>query len=229
MSTKSASQALSFERIRALRMRALGYGVACCACLAVGVGCGDGIGDPIRRAVAEPLAVDSGVDAGVSPRRSREEGRHARVPDGPHCARAATWPEELANSELELFDELNRVRDREGLDCGSREFHDLRPLRFEPELRCSARLHSLDMADRGFFGLSNPEGDDPEARIAAAGLAPITRGITFVARAGDAMSVFEDLLGDRDGCVNFAQADFTSIGIGRYDDLWTIDFATVPE
>ena len=43
------------------------------------------------------------------------------------------------------------------------------PLVMEARLRCAARVHSLDMANRGFFDHVNPDGEDPFVRMERAG------------------------------------------------------------
>jgi hypothetical protein len=43
------------------------------------------------------------------------------------------------------------------------------PLAFDPRLIQAARLHSLDMNNRAFFGHTNPDGLDPGARLTNAG------------------------------------------------------------
>jgi uncharacterized protein YkwD len=104
-------------------------------------------------------------------------------------------------------------------------------LRMEPELRCSARLHSLDMATRGFFSRVNPEGEGPAVRIERAGYdAGIAEETIAQSDQADGASPTVETLRELvlDGgvdCEILVDPRFDSIGIGYYEGLWTIDLA----
>lgn len=62
--------------------------------------------------------------------------------------------------ELEAFRLVNDERVANGLA----------PLSMDLDLRAVARAHSQDMTARGYFDHTNPDGDDPFDRMAAAGI-----------------------------------------------------------
>jgi uncharacterized protein YkwD len=149
------------------------------------------------------------------------------VPNTRYCAPAVPWSSALASSEIMLFDMINKPRGGAGSACGARTTCNLRPLQLAPELRCSARLHSEDMSAQHYFAKQDPDGTDPATRMARAGFTTNISGECIVQHATDATSALQQLMqgSDPQASANFNNPQFTAIGIGRYEDLWTIDFA----
>src|SRR5947208_68791 len=114
-----------------------------CAVAAL-VACGDGIGRPIRVA---PEGEGGAAGAGGSP----IAGDGGDVPPTPFCSFAASWPADLAALEMKLFDTINALRSGNGNGCAQYSFGNDPPLTLAPALRCSARLHAVDMSARSFF------------------------------------------------------------------------------
>lgn len=184
-------------------------------------------------AVAPAAAAGSGGAAAGAGGSARDAGRPIStpgddVPRSDDCQPVASWPDGLASSELAMLDAINRPRSNNG-SCRNGGACGARPLRMLPELRCSARKHSLDMAQQNYFKKTDPDGADPERRIAAAGLRAGVVGECIVQRASDANGALQQLLqgSDPDAAANFTDRRFDAIGIGRYDDLWTLDFASL--
>jgi uncharacterized protein YkwD len=169
-------------------------------------------------------------DAGwfLDPGRFADAGRFPSndVPNTRYCVPATRWTSALANAELTLFDMINRPRTGSGGVCG-RNACNLHALQLAPELRCSARLHSEDMATQHYFAKQDPDGTDPAMRMARAGFTTNTSGECIVQHASDAMSALQQLNSGSDPqwIANFTNPQFTYIGIGHDEDLWTIDFA----
>jgi uncharacterized protein YkwD len=94
-----------------------------------------------------------------------------------------------------------------------------------PELRCSARLHSLDMNDRDFFDTVNPDGIEPSQRMTQAGFSHSLAG-EIVATGDSASAIAQDIFfaGGAD-CEILTNPEFSAIGVGKVGDLWTLDFA----
>ena len=76
-------------------------------------------------------------------------------------------------AEQALLAEINALRARGGR-CGALNFLPAPALRFDPALRCAARLHTADMHTRMYLGVLDPEGLGPGARLAQVGYHPST-------------------------------------------------------
>jgi uncharacterized protein YkwD len=125
------------------------------------------------------FAVASACNEDATSRPLAHDGRAVgseRVPE-PSAAPTAP-PRELCDLPQEaglaalaeaLVNRVNQVR-AAGADCGSfGHMAKAAPLRASAALSCSARLHSEDMALRGYFSHRNPDGQEPQARARAAG------------------------------------------------------------
>jgi hypothetical protein len=121
------------------------------------------------------------------------------------------------------------------------------PLAFDTRLIHSARLHSQDMNDRGYFAHNTPEGTDPGQRLAAAGFAwngwgeSLAGGTAFPAPADALRALIIDNgvpdLGHRRHLLAmdtaFQNQNLVGIGIvhggsGPLVDYYTIDTASAP-
>jgi uncharacterized protein YkwD len=183
----------------------------------LGAGCTDGVGTPIRLPlpVGDAAAPEPGGDA------------HERF-DAQHCEETLEWPDGFEADERALLDAINQLR-REGFRCGAeRELDPMDALALSLSLRCSARLHSLDMVERDFTQRTNLEGEEPSERMRRAGYdVGDSNEIIVAGEAGehDAMSALEDMLSEWDECNDLGSRRMTHVGIGRYEDRWTLDFA----
>jgi hypothetical protein len=190
------------------------------AVVLAGAGCTDGVGTPIRL----PLPVSD-----AATRADGGDDREDERFDVEHCADTLEWPDAFEAGERALLDAVNALR-REGFRCGEeRELDDLEALELSPSLRCSARLHSRDMALRDFVGRTNLDGDEPGDRMRRAGYDAGDTNEIIVVREPDALSALEDMLGEWDECNELGSRRMVHVGIGRYEDLWTLDFARPDE
>jgi len=153
------------------------------------------------------------------------------VPDTAYCAPVAVWDETSRQIEEELFRFVNGLRTSRGYTCGSGEAMDVPPLMMQPELRCAARLHSLDMSENDYLEHVNKDGVGPEDRMRQAGYTMFGIAGESIAQESPTQAMQDynaltDLFaaGGSD-CQNLVEARFDVIGIGVYADRWTLDFA----
>ncbi|MCO6436623.1 MAG: CAP domain-containing protein [Phycisphaerae bacterium] len=138
----------------------------------------------------------------------------ADVPDIAYCDGVADWEPDFATFEEEVLSLVNERR-AAGADCGSAgTFEPAAPLTMNAALRCAARLHSLDMATRGFFDHTNPDGDGPAERIAPTGYQPRTWGENIAYGYATPEQVVAGWMGSDGHCANIMRSSFTEIGVG---------------
>jgi uncharacterized protein YkwD len=76
-------------------------------------------------------------------------GTSSDVPNIPECADYADWDEDDRALEEGVLALVNQYR-QEGRDCAVAK-NAVATLEMDPLLRCAARMHAQDMADRSFF------------------------------------------------------------------------------
>ncbi len=175
--------------------------------------------------VATPILLPSdggaeGRDAG--PGRDGAVPSGPEVPDGPYCAPVANWPDEWAEAEHDLLEAINDLRASRP-HCGSRDYDDLKPLQFAPELRCAARLHSR-ARDTDELDIQSPE-----ERVAGTGFRYEDDLEESIASGGNNHAqVLINLRESWDDCNSLFNPRFDAVGIGKYKELWTLDYAERP-
>lgn len=150
------------------------------------------------------------------------------VPDGvPYCDPAKNWQAGWRQLEEDVLVIVNQKR-AQGANCGSEgNFGPAPPLTMDPALRCAARLHSKDMADRNFFNHTNPDGESPWDRMGKAGYGQYTNaGENIAAGSPTAAGTMDQWMGSDGHCANIMNPDFEHIGVGyypggQYGHLWT--------
>ncbi|HKP63154.1 MAG TPA: CAP domain-containing protein [Polyangiales bacterium] len=143
------------------------------------------------------------------------------VPATPVCEAVSMWPAEWTAFEQEVLKLVNENRAK-GWNCDTEGMKPpAGPLSMEPTLRCSARLHSKDMADRMFFAHDNPDGENPGARMTAAGYVGRTWGENIAKGQSTPAQVVAGWM-DSDGhCSNIMNATFNLIGVGYFAGMST--------
>ena len=138
------------------------------------------------------------------------------VPATPACMAVSMWSAEWTAFEQEVLKLVNENRAK-GWNCDTEgQKPAAGPLTMEPTLRCSARLHSKDMADRMFFAHDNPDGKNPGARMTAAGYSGRTWGENIAKGQTTPAQVVAGWM-DSDGhCSNIMNASFNLIGVGYF-------------
>ncbi len=157
------------------------------------------------------------------------------VPAGNYCSAVADWDPEWVQFEEEVLLLVNENRAR-AADCGVEgQFGAAAPVAMDPILRCSARLHSLDMFERDFFEHTNLDGLDPFQRMAAAGFSGSFLGENIALGQRTPEEVMEAWMESDGHCSNVMKAEFTVIGIGYHpgagmrglgSNYWTQNFGT---
>jgi uncharacterized protein YkwD len=222
------------------------------ACFATSFGCGDGVGHPIVE--RDPEAPEPPASGGGGGSWDGGSGSGSRggfpvggrgfvwggssgnddVPPGEYCESVADSSDESRAGEQLFLELLNTAREY-GFSCttGAEGVPvPVPPVLMKPELRCAARLHSRDMAERGFFDHVNPNGVGPEDRIRSAGYENFrTAGESIIRGEAPAAGTVPfqalDALLSTGGseCQNLVDDRFDSVGIGNFGDFWTLDFA----
>jgi len=152
------------------------------------------------------------------------------VPANEACMAAAMWDPAWTAFEQEVLDLVNQNRAM-GWNCDAEgQFEAAPPLTMNPFLRCSARLHSKDMADRDFFAHDNPDGDGPSERMDAVGYMGGTWGENIAMGQRTPEQVVEGWMESDGHCANIMRPSFTEIGVGfvqgasQRDLYWTQNF-----
>jgi uncharacterized protein YkwD len=219
--------------------------------------CGDGVGQPIVVRDTSPGSGGSGESAGSGYGGSASgrfgtpspagngEGRGGTLQGGAGqggagqggatapeltCSGITDWPVTSKEAEDEFFEALNYAREI-GTTCASGSVGTASPpLAMSGALRCAARLHSRDMAERRFFDHVNPEGVGPEDRMRRAGAAFRVAGES-IARSENVefeqfpWRAFEELFATGGSeCQNLTDPRFDAVGIGLFEGYWTLDF-----
>ena len=149
------------------------------------------------------------------------------TPDNDYCYDVATWPVEWIEFEDAVLELIN-ARRAEGANCGSNgTFEPAAPLTDNAALRCAARNHSKDMAERGFFGHTNPDGDEPGERIDAAGYEPSAWGENIALGQRTPDQVVDGWMSSDGHCANIMRDHYTETGVGYYAGYyWTQAFGS---
>ena len=159
------------------------------------------------------------------------------VPDNEVCTPVAEWDDEHAALEAEFQDALNALR-ADGGTCGDLVFPPAPPVYMDPSLRCAARLHSQDMAERTYLGEVDPDSIGTAVRLAQVGYT----AVTFAENVGfgyptvaSALALWAD---SPVNCWKLRARELTDIGVGVHTGAyapkdedpitglyWTVTFA----
>jgi uncharacterized protein YkwD len=154
------------------------------------------------------------------------------VPASDYCDSVSEWNSDAEQMEQTLFDSVNVARQL-GYGCGpDTEMGDpVPPLEMKPELRCAARLHSRDMFEGHYLLSVDANGDGAEDRMRDAGYvfevaAEILAEERMVQQGMDRReALFEAIRAGGSDCGNLLYDGFDAVGIGVYENKWTLDFA----
>lgn len=149
--------------------------------------------------------------------------------DIPYCQGVVDWDPTWKAREEAIVELVNEYR-AQGADCGSKgSFGPAAPLAMQPNLRCAARAHSKDMAERNFFDHVNPDGESPFDRMMKAGYSFFTAGENIAAGNDTAEATMQQWMESDGHCANIMNPDFKEIGVGyhpggQWGHLWTQTF-----
>ncbi|MER7819482.1 CAP domain-containing protein, partial [Streptomyces sp. NPDC096153] len=104
------------------------------------------------------------------------------------------------------------------------------PVRSNDKLETAARRHSEDMAARGYFDHTSPDGSDPGDRITAAGYRWSTYGENIARGQQSPSSVMDSWMNSPGHRANILNCSFKELGVGIHDasggPWWTQAFGT---
>ncbi|WP_229356629.1 CAP domain-containing protein [Streptomyces sp. UNOB3_S3] len=104
------------------------------------------------------------------------------------------------------------------------------PLRISPQLTAAAQKHSDDMAERHFFGHTDPGGADPGARISAAGYRWDAYGENIARGQATPAAVMDAWMRSAGHRENILDCSFKEMGVGiataPEGPFWTQDFGS---
>lgn len=165
-----------------------------------------------------PTPTDTGDDMGTTTPPGED------VPMSAHCEPAADWDPTWAEFEQEVLRLTNEAR-AVGHNCDTKgEFGPAGPLTMNAMLRCSARLHSMDMGEQGYFAHEGLNGSSPGDRMGAAGYTGVTWGENIAKGQQTPQEVVNGWL-DSDGhCANMMNPGFAEIGVGYWEGEATNQF-----
>lgn len=104
------------------------------------------------------------------------------------------------------------------------------PLVWNDALADTARKHSQDMAERGFFSHTNPDGQSPFDRIKAAGIDYKIAAENIAAGQATPEAAMQSWINSEGHRENIMRADLKELGVGiarggKYGIYWTQNFA----
>ncbi|MFG3381663.1 CAP domain-containing protein [Streptomyces sp. NPDC047999] len=172
--------------------------------------------EPAQEKTAEKAPAPSKTKA-ADPAPTRQKAAPAPKPSAEPAAPGTSAPSEAAALAAAVFTFVNEERATVG--CA--------PVTADAALSDLARAHSADMAARGFFDHTNPDGASPWDRAEKAGFTDL--GAENIARgqadAGAVMNAWMQSEGHR---ANILNCDFTTMGVGIHEGdggpWWTQNF-----
>lgn len=190
-----------------------------------GGGFGEDTGDG-----ADPSDGDGGDDGSIvdsdQPTSDSGAGDNVTSPQNAYCAAVEDWDAGWAEFEQQVVALVNQRRS-EGAVCGGTEFPPADPLEVDGSLRCAARNHALDMAVRGFFDHTNPDGDGPGDRIVYAEYEFGGWGENIAFGYPSPQAVVGGWMDSPGHCSNIMNESFTQSGVGFYQgNQWVQVFGT---
>lgn len=148
---------------------------------------------------------------------------------GPRCSiQNDEWPEPWIGLEGGVLEAVNAVR-ATGAECDGVPQAPAPALERDELLEVSARLHSLDMIEQGYFDHTGLDGRSPFDRMAAAGFmgaGPLGENIAAGQRTVD--EVMAGWMSSPGHCLNIMNPSYRVLGVGYADGSgetrWTQNF-----
>lgn len=109
--------------------------------------------------------------------------------------------------------EMNRTR-AEARACGMRMYRAARPVAYNEKLNSASQLYAQDMAARGFFSHTSPEGQGVRERLKNVQYRSCTWAENIAWGKADARRVVEMWVNSPGHCANLMNANFDEIGFG---------------
>lgn len=137
----------------------------------------------------------------------------------PACEHLGAWEMEVIEKENEVLELVNELRsERQTCPATGTEHSASEPLEMNEELRCAARLHSLDMVENDFFAHYNPDGQGPAERAQQAGYESNQVSENIAAGNSDAEATVNQWFNsDEDHCRNMLNPSHEVMGVGMVE------------
>ena len=124
--------------------------------------------------------------------------------------------------EREILELTNKEREKEGLN----------PLVWNDTLAKTAKAHSMDMVERGFFSHDNPDGKTPFDRMRAEGINYRAAAENIAAGQATPEKAIAEWMNSEGHRRNILNPDLKELGVGlarggKYGIYWTQNFATL--
>ncbi|MEM6291061.1 MAG: hypothetical protein AAGA54_07340 [Myxococcota bacterium] len=167
----------------------------------------------MRRSMVFLLAFASAACAEAS--APEPDDNAARLPDAQHCDPVRDWNPDLIALETAMLDALAQAR-AQGQRCGSRgSFGEAPALRLNGALTCAARLHALDMAQRGFFDHIDPDDQTAWDRLRAVEYDFATADEVIASADLTPEDILHDVWLPREGsCAAVSASSYIDVGVG---------------
>ncbi len=137
----------------------------------------------------------------------------------------ATEQQAMASAAVLL---TNQARSQ-SRQCGSETYDAVGNLSWNEQLAEAALAHSVDMASRNYFDHTNPDGENPGARIARTGYDAQTWGENIAAGYATVEQAIAGWLNSPGHCANIMNGNFTEFAVmsarsenSAYGTYWTM-------
>lgn len=170
-----------------------------------------------KTASPTPSATPSVAKTATAPAPAKSAAAPAPAPTSAAAKTEAPAPAVAPSVQAAVLSLVNQERSKVG--CS--------PLTLSSSLTSLAQSFSQDMAARDFFDHTDPDGDTPWDRAAAAGISNL--GGENIARGqADAQAVMDSWMNSEGHRANILNCDYTTLGVGVYiadgGPWWTQDF-----
>lgn len=117
---------------------------------------------------------------------------------------------------------VNGLRNR-GCNCGDSKMPPVPSISWNGTLEKAAWLHSKDMQEQKYFDHIAPGGSNPGQRLDAVGYYWLRYGENIASGFTVEQAAILGWLSSPKHCMNMMNAQFTEMGVGRYEKLWTME------
>ncbi|MBT6434965.1 MAG: CAP domain-containing protein [Deltaproteobacteria bacterium] len=125
-----------------------------------------------------------------------------------------SWDPESTEFERQVL-ELTNQRRAEGADCDTEGvFEPAGPLTLNTKLRCAAKSHSFDMAERNYVAHISPDGTSPATRVQNAGYAYQIVGENIAAGQTTPEQAVAGWMHSDGHCANLMNPSYEEMGAG---------------
>lgn len=165
------------------------------------------------------LVINTSADAA---RQSANAAPATAAPDRAPCG--------IADFEAQVIAQLNQIR-AQARSCGAHGHHAAAsPLAWHDALERAAAGHSVDMAQRGYFSHTSPEGQTMAQRVSAAGYAWTAVAENIAAGQVDISAALAAWVASDGHCANLMGAAYREVALScaRADNgmrYWTMNLA----